>query len=209
MINVLVRRPMLLLLGACVVLGAMTASELTGLFRDGQETAWTPLPIPSLTVSGPTASSPESGRSGPVASTSAQRQQWVVAMLARPLFAPDRRPRAAAKVVAHAAAVLPRLTGILIYGDGRRALFAGIDGAKPMAAAEVAEVADFHVQKIEAGQVTLLGPDGARVVRPTFDPRATAGLASVTRALTSATNVPVVSRQETVSGPGRSRVSAR
>jgi len=200
---------MFLPLGACVVLGAMTASELTDLFRDGQETAWTPPPISSPTISGPTASRPEGGRFGPVASTSEQRQQWAVATLARPLFAPDRRPPAAAKVVAHAAAVLPRLTGILIYGGSRRALFAGVDGAKPMAASEGAEVAAFKVQKIEARQVILLGPDGTRIVRPTFDPQAAAGLASVPSALTRATNVPVVSRQETVSGPGRSRVSAR
>jgi len=208
-IGLLIRRPMFLLLGFCLVLGAMAAFELTALFKDEQEADLTSLPISSPIVSGPTVSRPVNGRSSPDTSTSEQRQQRVVSMLARPLFASDRRPHAAAKVAARAAAVLPRLTGILIYGGVRRVLFARVDGEKPMAVSEGAEVANFRVQKIDAEQVTLLGPDGPRVVRPTFDPQAAAGLASVSSAPDSTTNVPGVSRLATGSDAGRPRVSAR
>lgn len=209
MIGLLLRRPMFLLLGLCLALGAMAAFELTALFQDEQEADLTSLPISSPIVSGPTVSRPVNGRSSPDTSTSEQRQQRVVSMLARPLFASDRRPHAAAKVAARAAAVLPRLTGISIYGGVRRVLFARVDGAKPMAVSEGAEIANFRVQKIDAEQVTLLGPDGPRVVRPTFDPQAAAGLASVSSAPDSTTNVPGVSRLATGSDAGRPRVSAR
>lgn len=211
MIGLLIRRPMFLLLGFCLALGAMAAFELTALFKDEQEADLTSLPISSPIVSGPTVSRPVNGRSSPDTSTSTseQRQQRVVSMLARPLFASDRRPHAAAKVAARAAAVLPRLTGILIYGGVRRVLFARVDGAKPMAVSEGAEIANFRVQKIDAEQITLLGPDGPRVVRPTFDPQAAAGLASVSSAPDSTTNVPGVSRLATGSDAGRPRVSAR
>jgi len=206
MIGSLLRRPVLLLLGLCLALGAVTAAELTGLSRDGQEVG-----PPSLPAIPPPAAGPRNGRAGSGAPTSDQQRGWVAATLARPLFAPDRRPRAAAKVVARAAAVLPRLTGVLIYGDSRRALFAGADGAKPMAASEGAEVAGFKIQRIEAGKVTLLGPEGARVVRPASDPRAAAGpgLAGVPIGPESGTDAPAVQRLTAVTGAGRPRNSAR
>ena len=54
----------------------------------------------------------------------------------------------------------------------------GVDGAKPSSVSEGTVVAEFRVQKIEVGRVTLLGPDGARVVRPSFDQRPVAVVAS-------------------------------
>jgi len=95
-------------------------------------------------------------------------------MLARPLFASDWRPGAAAKASVRAAAVLRRLTGMLIYDDSRRALFVRING-QSLWLCPKAKAASSKVQKIEAGQVTLLRLDGTRVVRPTFDSPAATG----------------------------------
>lgn len=204
MIGLFIRRPMLLLLGSCLALGAVTGFELTVLRRDGPELDATSLPVSERSVP-----ALKSGSTGPVASTPEQQRQWIAAMLARPLFAADRRPQAAPKAAARAVAVLPRLTGVLIYGGSRRALFAGVDGAKPVSAAEGAEIADFKVQKIEAGQVTLVGPDGTRVVRPAFDPRSATRSAGVPDAVSSGTSVSVAQHSAPVSGPGRPTVSAR
>ena len=104
---------------------------------------------------------------------SANRQAWVEAVLARPLFSPGRRPPPPGAAAPGAApAALPRLSGILMDGGSRRAIFAGAtDGARPTVVAEGAEISGFRVQSIEAAQVTMLGPDGPRVLRPSFDPR--------------------------------------
>lgn len=93
--------------------------------------------------------------------------QWAEASLARPLFSPERRPPMADVVAAAAPAPLPRLTGILISPRGRSAIFAG--GARPMVVGEGGLVGGFTVRSIEPGQVLLAGPEGLRVVRPSFD----------------------------------------
>lgn len=94
---------------------------------------------------------------------------WVRTVLARPLFAPGRR--AAAAAVPGAATVrLPRVTGILVDGSRRSVIFASVDGGKPLVVAEGAEISGFRVQSIDTGQVTVVGPDGPSVLRPSFDP---------------------------------------
>jgi len=100
---------------------------------------------------------------------------WVETSLARPLFAPERRP---AEEVASATPTSgasadgpPRLAAVLVSPSERRAIFAPPGDAKPIIVGEGATVAGFSVQSIEAGQVTLLGPDGApRTLLPTYDP---------------------------------------
>ncbi len=104
------------------------------------------------------------GRPAPVA-------EWQAAMLDRPLFSPARRPPAPAVVAAAPAAValpLPRLTGVLIDGAVRRAIFAGPAG-KPLLVQEGAVIAGMTVRDIRPGQVTLEGAQGMRTVRPSFD----------------------------------------
>lgn len=95
------------------------------------------------------------------------RQDWVQTVLARPLFAPNRRPPAG---LAAAPASLPRVAGILVNGNSRSVIFAAAGGGKPQVVAEGAEVAGFRVQSIESGQVTVVGPGGPLVLRPSFDP---------------------------------------
>lgn len=104
----------------------------------------------------------------------------MAAILARPLFAPDRRPPSAGTAAAPPPpAPLPRVTGILIEGDRRSVIFAAAaDGARPLVVGEGGQVNGFRVQSIKAGEVTLMGPDGARTLRPSFDARAPAAAAA-------------------------------
>ena len=94
-------------------------------------------------------------------------------LLARPLFSPDRRPTADAVTVASGRTVpgLPRLAGILVGPFGRSAIFA-TNGAKPIVVQEGGRVAAYTIKSIEATQVRLLGPDGAQVLYPSFEPAA-------------------------------------
>ena len=94
----------------------------------------------------------------------------VATVLARPLFRPDRRPPAAPGAAAGKAAELPRLTGIMIDGGGRRAIFA--DERKPIVAVEGDRIGVYLVQAIAPGEVTVYGPEGQRVLRPAFDQKA-------------------------------------
>ncbi len=90
-------------------------------------------------------------------------------ILARPLFSPARRAAAPGMVAQPAPdGPLPRLTGIIVTPTGRSAIFAG--GAQPVVVLEGGQLGGFVVHAIEPGQVTLLGPDGPRIVLPSFDP---------------------------------------
>ncbi len=109
-------------------------------------------------------------RAEPVAAPPVDAAGDVAAILARPLFSPGRRPLAP-NVVAEAtpaAAALPRLTGVLVTGAGKSAIFA----AQPRATVvgEGGRLGRFTVRSIEPGRVVVIGPDGARTVEPSFDP---------------------------------------
>ena len=91
----------------------------------------------------------------------------LAAILARPLFAPDRRPAAAGPA---ARETLPRLTGIIVDRQRRTAVFEAADGGRPLVLAEDGRIAGFVVRRIEPGEVMLDGPGGPRTLRPTFDP---------------------------------------
>lgn len=101
------------------------------------------------------------------------RQTLVATILARPLFASNRRPPAeagTARADAGPGTGLPRVAGVLVGPSGRSVIFAAEGTEKPMVMAEGDRVAGFVVQSIAPGQVTLLGPGGMRVLRPTFEP---------------------------------------
>ena len=99
----------------------------------------------------------------------------VETLLARPLFSQTRRPPNVASPVGaapSAAVPLPRMTAIMIDGPRRSAIFAapGSSGGKPSIVTEGSNIGPFTVQTIEPQQVIVMGPDGKRTVRTSFDP---------------------------------------
>ena len=99
-----------------------------------------------------------------------QAMRQAAQILARPLFSPGRRPVAASAGPA-SGTVLPRMTGVVVTPEGSRAIFAG-PGGKPVVVEVGGQIGLYAVRAINAGQVTLSGPDGTRVVYPKFEPRA-------------------------------------
>lgn len=97
-----------------------------------------------------------------------ETSKYVATILARPLFAPSRRPGATGAV--GAVAGLGRLSGVMVGPGGRHAIFVMAGGSKPIVVGEGAHIAGYVVQSIDDGAVTILGPDGHRTLRPTFDP---------------------------------------
>jgi hypothetical protein len=96
-------------------------------------------------------------------------REWIATVLARPLFSPDRRPAAdTASVAGTALPGLPRLTGILVGPFGRNAIFAA-NGRRPIVVQEGARIDAYTVRSIEAAQVRIVGPEGMRVLYPTFE----------------------------------------
>lgn len=98
--------------------------------------------------------------------------ETVDTIVERPLFSPARRP--AAKTAAAPAGAggkpdtgLPRLAGTLVGPDGGRAIFAGADG-KPRTAAAGDAIGAFTIQTIVPGTVVLSGPEGERVLHPSY-----------------------------------------
>ena len=92
------------------------------------------------------------------------------AVLARPLFRPDRHPFPTndQDALATAPVDLPRLTGILLSSDVKRAIFAPEGSDQSIVVAEGENVGDWRVQEIAADSVTMVGPDGTRRLRPKF-----------------------------------------
>lgn len=107
------------------------------------------------------------GGSGESAAEAAGLRQ---SLLARPAFAPGRRPASVTPpAVAVAAPSMPRLIGIVIDGDDRRAIFAPHEGGRSVALAEGGEFSGLKVLAIEPGGVTVTGSGARRVLRPRFE----------------------------------------
>ncbi len=90
-------------------------------------------------------------------------------ILARPLFQPDRRPAPEAA----ASPKLGRLEGIIVTGTEKRLIFAGSSGGKPIVVKEGDHVDADVVQSISGEQAALSGPDGIKVISPSFDAKST------------------------------------
>lgn len=116
-------------------------------------------------------------QAGPTPILEAHAPEWAATALARPLFNASRRPPAAvtASAAGSSVAKLPRLTAVLISDAGRRVIFAGSSDSKPMVVTEGSQIGNYQVQSISAGQVTLVGPDGTTVIRPSFASSGSAG----------------------------------
>ncbi|APH60122.1 hypothetical protein [Granulibacter bethesdensis] len=88
-------------------------------------------------------------------------EEAVKVILARPLFAPRRRP-APISETGHIG--LPRLTGIITGPGDRKAIFAGEPHSIAISAG--GSIEGYTVTSIEAGTVTLSGPVGTMTLHP-------------------------------------------
>jgi hypothetical protein len=125
---------------------------------------------------------PRSVAAAPVAALPDHTDEWVAAILARPLFSPDRRPPSEAAVAAAGSQTsegLPRLTGVIVSPAGRSAIFAN-EGGRPLVVTEGGRVNAWMVRAIDIGTVQVSGPGGARDLHPSFEstPATQAGSAS-------------------------------
>ena len=139
---------------ACLTLSAVLGAEL--FFPSSTDVAVDP---PTRRVS------PPPGIAAPAAD---RHREWAVTALARPLFSRSRRPPPSAAGPVVAADGLPRLTGILVTGAVRHAIFASASDGRPSVAAEGSQVGAYRVQSIEVGKVTVAGPEGLVSLRPSF-----------------------------------------
>ena len=113
------------------------------------------------------------------------RAARLATLLARPPFSQTRRPpdrTSAAPGARPSDLKLPRMTGILIDGSRRSALFVAPDGGKPISVAVGGTIGPFTVQSIEPQSVVVLGPEGRRMVRTSFDPNPPAPVAPLASA---------------------------
>ena len=95
--------------------------------------------------------------------------EYAGTVLARPLFRADRQPYVTNdQDVSTAPIDLPRLAGILLSSDLKRAIFAPDGSDKPIVVSEGESVGSWRVQEIAADSVTMTGPDGTRRIRPKF-----------------------------------------
>jgi hypothetical protein len=88
-------------------------------------------------------------------------------VLARPVFNLDRRP---VGIGTHTVAGLTRLTGIIVTGSRKVAIFAGQAGGRPVVAEEGARLNAYELKEISDTGVTVVGPTGTVVMTPLFDP---------------------------------------
>ncbi len=147
------------LLGTAALIGVL-AVELRSLSVDDQPAILAPTPLRI--------------QSHPAAAPSGVQRDAMAAILARPLFSPGRRPAALPTASAALPAALPRLSGTIVHGADRSVIFVPASGGKPLVAHEGAVVGGYTVQAIQAGRVTLAGPDGVHVLWLAFGPQSPA-----------------------------------
>jgi hypothetical protein len=92
--------------------------------------------------------------------------QWVAVALARPLFAPDRKPVAGTLA---ADPGMPRLTGIVASVDRAVAIFQPTGDAKPLVALRGEMVDGWQVTAITADAVNLRKQNQVIILSPRFN----------------------------------------
>jgi len=111
---------------------------------------------------------------GRIINTAAPNPRFeAAALLARPLFSPGRRPAIAAP---RPVPQPPRLSGIVVTGSGRYAIFVP-DGGNPMIVAKGQLIGPFKIREITTTQVIVSGPNGSFTLHTSY-PDAASGTAS-------------------------------
>jgi hypothetical protein len=99
------------------------------------------------------------------AETARAVDQWLAVALARPLFAPDRRP-VAGSVAADSG--IPRLTGIIVSPGGSSAIFQTAGDHKSTVARHGDRVGTWELTALTADAVSLRKDNEVIVLRPGF-----------------------------------------
>lgn len=98
--------------------------------------------------------------------------QLVAQILARPLFNPDRVPATGDEGGQSGAPVdTPRLSGILVSSELRRAIFQTADDSRAVVVEEGKAIGGWQVQHITSDSVIVIGAGGTRRLKPYFDQR--------------------------------------
>jgi hypothetical protein len=149
------RLVLLLLLGGCLLFGAILIMELAPAGAEDEVVA-------------------QAGRSDTARPTTRPQnprpEELVATALARPLFSSTRRPPQDAPSGAAADDLTDaRLTGIVTTPGHRIAIFA-VSGDKPLKVAEGDAVSGWRIESITPREVSLSGPSGTKSLQPKLDP---------------------------------------
>src|SRR5712671_1587516 len=151
------RLPLLLLIGGCLMFGAMIFIELEPAGTEDAAVA----KVAARPDTAPTMRLQQNPRI----------DELLAATLARPLFSSTRRPPQSASTDAATDSDLAdtRLTGIVTEPGRRTAIFA-VNGDKPLRAAEGEAVSGWRIESITPREVSLSGPSGTKTLQPKMDP---------------------------------------
>jgi hypothetical protein len=95
-----------------------------------------------------------------------RRDVWFQEIVSRPLFSPDRKQ---VEDTGRSVSGLPRLTAIIVEGRRRIAIFAASPGSRATVVGVGSRIGVYDVRDIAADGITVAGPQGIMVIRPTFD----------------------------------------
>ncbi len=146
---------------------------------------------------------PHEGGTGPTLVSAVQPAEDEQTILARPLFNASRRPPAVAEA-GPSSTTLPRLSGIVVRGDFRRAVFEN-DG-KPVVLGAGGRVGPYVVRAISRIAVTVSDADGDKTLHPAplpSDQETAANAAAPTAPITPAFLPPAFSNALQQGSPNR------
>ena len=151
------RLALLLLIGGCLMFGAIIIVELEAAGTEDAAVA----KVAARPDTAPTMRLQQNPRI----------DELLAATLARPLFSSTRRPPQSASTDAATDSDLAdtRLTGIVTEPGRRTAIFA-VNGDKPLRVAEGEAVSGWRIESITPREVSLSGPSGTKTLQPKMDP---------------------------------------
>jgi general secretion pathway protein N len=123
---------------------------------------------PAASVQPPPSQAPAQARLAAPVAPARHSSQYLSTILARPLFAQDRRPQLQHHIGEAAASQgLPRLAGIVIAAFRRRAIFE--DDGEPIVRTAGGQVVGYTIVAIDFRRVLVRGPSGEQTIDVAFD----------------------------------------